>query len=355
MISVYFQLFFIIFFMKYLLTGVFILTVVIAGIFIFRKQFRPSANTKPVNVTKPPSYPLSIDIMRSKLYPGSEIVIEETLSPESNYNRYIASYKSDGLKIYALLTVPKGNPPAGGWPVIIFNHGYIPPEVYRTTERYIAYVDALARNGYIVFKPDFRGNGQSEGQPEGAYYSPAYAVDDLNAITSIKKYKEANPNRIGVWGHSMGGNVALRDIVVNLKDIKATVIWAGVVGSYSDLMNNWQRKVPYQPSERELALRNRNRQKIIQQYGTPETNPEYWRSIDPTYFISDITTPVQLHHGLADEEVPVLFSEELKNKLEKAGKSVELYTYPGADHNISGYSFNIAMEKTINFFNRYLK
>ena len=33
--------------------------------------------------------------------------------------------------------------PEGGFPAIVFIHGYIPPSVYRTTERYVAYVDAL--------------------------------------------------------------------------------------------------------------------------------------------------------------------------------------------------------------------
>jgi dipeptidyl aminopeptidase/acylaminoacyl peptidase len=239
--------------------------------------------------------------------------------------------------------------------VIVFNHGYIPPTEYRTTERYIAYTDAFSRNGYIVFKPDYRGNGLSEGKPEGAYYSPAYAIDDLNAIASIKKYSNADKNRIGLWGHSMGGNITLRDLVVDQQDIKAAVIWGGVVGSYDDLMNNWQRKVTYQPPPRELALRNNYRQNLIQQYGTPKSNPEFWNQIDPTYFVKDINVPIQLHQGSNDEEVPVLFSESLFNKLKQAGKTVEYYTYPGADHNISEPSFSIAMNRSVDFFNKYLK
>ena len=79
------------------------------------------------------------------------------------------SYLSDGLRIYGLLTVPIADKPKNGWPVVIFNHGYIPPTQYRTTERYVAYVDRFAGNGYIVFKSDYRGNGLSEGQPEGSY------------------------------------------------------------------------------------------------------------------------------------------------------------------------------------------
>lgn len=55
--------------------------------------------------------------MRQQIYPGSDIAIEQTLPAGSNYNQYIASYKSDGLTIYALLTVPQGEKPKNGWPM----------------------------------------------------------------------------------------------------------------------------------------------------------------------------------------------------------------------------------------------
>ncbi len=297
--------------------------------------------------------PLMISQMRKRSYPGSPIIKEQTLPPNDNYNSYIASYKSDGLKIYALLTVPIGVKPKNGWPVILFNHGYIPPTQYRTRERYVAYVDAFAKNGYIVFKPDYRGNGSSEGKPEGAYYSPAYTVDDLNALSSLRRYKDVNPNKIGVWGHSMGGNITLRDLVVEPKWIQAAVIWGGVVGSYKDLLS-WHDPT-YHPSGGEGILRVRTHSQLSKQYGTPDTNPAFWHSIDPTYNLADISAPIQLHHGESDIEVPLEFSFSLYDKLKKAGKTVEFYSYPGADHNISDPSFSLAIERSISFFNKYLK
>src|SRR3990167_1992256 len=184
--------------------------------------------------------PLSIETLRNGEYPGSDIVLEQTLAQGANYKKCVASYKSEGLKIYALLTVPNGTKPASGWPVIVFNHGYIPPAQYKTTERYVAYVDGFARAGYIVLKPDYRGHGSSEGDPAGAYGSNAYTIDVLNAVASIKKYSGVNIDRIGMWGHSMGGYITFRNMVVS-KDVKAGVIWAGVVGSYANLLNNWRR------------------------------------------------------------------------------------------------------------------
>ncbi len=324
--------------------------VLVLGLIFWGKSRKPTEQILPVKIT----YPLQIAEMRKKDYPGSDVVVEQKLPNGVNYKRYIASYKSEGLKIYGLLTVPTGKVSTGGWPIIIFNHGYIPPDVYKTTERYVAYVDGFARSGYVVFKPDYRGHGESEGSPEGAYYSPSYTIDVLNALASIKRLPYVNKDKIGMWGHSMGGHITLRSMVID-KDIKAGVIWGGVVASYKDMAEGWRRVRPWQPSLRESQNIRPARQQLIDTFGTFETNKEFWDSISPIAYISDISGPLELHHGLADEEVPWEFSESLKNALEKAGKTVEYYTYDGADHNLSGKAFNLAMSRSIAFFDRYLK
>lgn len=347
--------------MKKILVVVIVIAIVIAILFLlpFKKKSQNNPVLRNTNdgglINELNS--LSVEYMRKQEYPGSDIVIEQTLPAGSNYSRYIASYRSDGLKIYALLTVPQGEKPKAGWPVIIFNHGYIQPEQYRTTEKYIAYTDAFSRNGYIVFRSDYRGHGSSEGKPEGAYYSPAYTIDILNAVSSIKKYKDADPKNIGMWGHSMGGMITLRSMVTT-KDIKAGVIWAGVVASYEDLANNWRHPdlnpKPFIPSEREQSARRPGRQQLIEKYGSFEKNPEFWRSISPISFADNISGPVQLHHGTADGEVPLLFSQRLEEALKKANKPVELYTYEGDDHNLSN-NLGSALDRSVEFFDKYLK
>jgi dipeptidyl aminopeptidase/acylaminoacyl peptidase len=294
------------------------------------------------------SLPLQIDAMRARAYPGSDIVIEATLDPGVNYNRYYVSYLSEGLKIYALMTVPSGEKPATGWPVIIFNHGYIPPNVYRTTERYIAYVDQIASNGYIVFKSDFRGHDRSEGTPGGVYTGPNYTIDVLNAVASVKKYPDADPNRIGMWGHSMGGYITLRSMVIS-QDIKAGVIWAGVVAPYPDLFTRWNagaRNTVPEPGSWVYSLE--------QQYGSAATNPDFWDSISANAYLEDLDRPIQIHHGTADHEVPIEFSQMLYDEMQEAGQVAEFYSYEGDNHNIS-ISFSLAMQRSVEFFDRYVK
>jgi uncharacterized protein len=312
--------------------------------------------TEPPPTPTPTLHPMMIEALRQGSYPGSAIEIHEVIAPsefapDGNYTRYYASYLSEGYRIYGLLTIPPGEMPPGGWPAIVFNHGYIRPDMYRTTERYVGYVNGLANSGYIVFRIDYRGHGRSEGRASGAYGSTGYTADVLNAVAALKQYPLVNPEKIGMWGHSMGGYLTLRAMVVS-PDIKAGVIWAGVVGSYPDMLTRWRRGAGPTPTPPPLASGWRD--DWLATFGTPEENPAFWSAISANSYLAYLSGPVQLHHGTADATVPAHFSETLYNELQAAGQYAELHLYPGDDHNI-GASFNTAMARTVAFFDRYLK
>jgi uncharacterized protein len=305
----------------------------------------------PTPIATPTLHPMSIPAMRAGDYPGSEITIVKELDKGLNYRRYYSYYLSEGLKIYALLTIPEGDMPEGGFPAIVFNHGYIPPDVYRTTERYIAYVDEIAKAGYVVFRIDYRGHDASEGEATGAYGSPGYQIDVLNAVSSIKQLPEVNPDKIGMWGHSMGGYLTLRTMVIS-KDVKVGVIWAGVVASYTDLLYNWRRTGSFTPSPSSRGVGWRTA--WIEDFGTPEDNPVFWNSVSAASYLADLSGPLELHHGTEDEDVPLDFSIRLAEQARDANQIADLYTYEGDNHNISG-NFSTAMQRTIAFFDKFLK
>jgi dipeptidyl aminopeptidase/acylaminoacyl peptidase len=317
--------------------------------------FTPSASltptTTPLPTATPIPHPMSIIALRNGEYPGSEITIVRELDRGSNYRRYYSYYLSEGLKIYALLTIPMADAPEGGFPAIVFNHGYIPPDVYRTTERYIAYVDEIAKSGYVVFRIDYRGHDASEGEASGAYGSPGYAIDVMNAVASIKQLDEVNPQKIGMWGHSMGGYLTLRSMVAS-QDVKVGVIWAGVVASYPEMLYNWRRTGSFTPSPSSRGVGWRTA--WLEEYGTPDDNAAFWDSVSATSYLTDLSGPIQLHHGTLDEDVPLEFSIRLAEQARGVGKVADLYTYEGDNHNISG-NFSTAMQRTIDFFDAYLK
>lgn len=96
------------------------------------------------------------------------------------------------------------------------------------------------------------------------------------------------------------------------------------------------------------------RQNLIDQYGTPEQNPQFWNSISANSYVKDISGPIQLHHAKDDSHVPFNFSEKLNSQLQEADKLVEFYPYENDDHNLTN-SFGTAMDRSVEFFDRYLK
>jgi dipeptidyl aminopeptidase/acylaminoacyl peptidase len=140
--------------------------------------------------------------------------------------------------------------------------------------------------------------------------------------------------------------------MVITKDVKAGVIWAGVVASYPDMLTRWRREtgavVTPTPSARAW------RRSLINLYGSPEENPEFWASISANSCLHDLSGPIQLHHGTADADVPLEFSELLFYQMLAANQYVEFHKYEGDNHNISN-SFGTAMQRTIEFFDRYVR
>lgn len=236
---------------------------------------------KPENIL----HPMAIESLRDRDYPGGEFVIDRELIDKPNYKQYVVYYLSEGLKIYGLLTIPTTPKPANGYPAVVFVHGYIPPAQYSTINNYASYQDYLARAGFITFKPDLRGHGRSEGEAVGAHYSEKYVVDTLYAISYLKELPEADPDRIGYWGHSNGGEIGLRVVVVS-EDVKAASLWAGVVGSYENMFETINDQISFLQDAPDIDL--------VLENGLPSANPEFWSQLDPYSYLGDISAAMQI-------------------------------------------------------------
>ena len=295
---------------------------------------------------------MTIPYLRTKIYDSSlgEVTPVDTFG---EYTSYLTSYVSDGFKINGLLTKPSGEEPDGGWPAIVFVHGYLPPSSYQTTgQAYSAYVDYLARSGFVVFKIDLRGHGDSEGEPGGSYYSGDYIVDVLNAYSALQNSEFVKKDGIGVWGHSMAGNVLLRTVVTK-PEIPAGVVWGGAVYTYTDMREYGIQDSSYQPLPTNSSRTNR-RQQLFNTYGQVDPESEFWKQVIPINYLSDYKGAIQLHHAVDDNVVSVEYSRGLVKYLEKNNIAHELFEYSTGGHNISGESFTQAMERTVTFFREKL-
>ncbi|OGE16893.1 hypothetical protein A2858_03130 [Candidatus Daviesbacteria bacterium RIFCSPHIGHO2_01_FULL_36_37] len=305
-----------------------------------------------LNSPAPSPFPfeeLTIPFLRNKEFKSSLGELK-LVSSNGNYTSYLTSYTSDGLKINGLLTKPSGEMPSGGWPAIVFVHGYIPPKTYQTLEKYTMHVNFLASNGFVVFKIDLRGHGTSEGEAGGGYYSSDYIVDVLNARAALQNSDFVN--KVGLWGHSMAGNVVMRAFAAK-PEIPAVVIWAGAVYTYKDLADYGISDNSYQPLPSD-SERQRKRQELRNLYGDAKDGNPFWNLVAPTNYLNDLKGALSLNHAVNDDVVSIEYSRNLSRLLNDTLVTHELHEYPNGGHNINGSSFTQAMQNTVEFFKKYL-
>lgn len=295
---------------------------------------------------------MTIPALRKRTY-QSKLGESQVYQEGSLYTSYLTSYLSDGIRVNGLLTIPTGQRPAAGWPAIVFIHGYLPPTQYVTTERYGDYVDYLARNGFVVFKIDLRGHGQSEGKAGGGYFGSDYIVDTLNAYAALEKASFVNKKAIGLWGHSMAGNIVLRSMAAK-PIIPASVVWAGAVYSYLDQRKYGIQDQSYRPPDI-ASTQSKSRRLLFEKVGSPSASSEFWREVAPTNYLNDLKGAIAIHHAEDDPVVNIGYSRDLITLLDKTKVPHEFYTYPTGGHNLEEPSFSLAMQRTVEFFKKYLR
>lgn len=310
-----------------------------------------AAEEKTLTPTPMPFVEMTIPYLRNRTYTSS-MGTRTRIADSGTYMSYLTHYVSDGLKINALLTIPKGNMPLEGWPAIVFVHGYIPPTQYETTSNYVSYVDYLAKNGFVVFKIDLRGHGKSEGEAGGGYYSSDYVIDTLNAIAVLQTVDFVNPRHIGLWGHSMAGNVVMRAFA-SRPEIPAVVIWAGAGYTYADLAAYRISDSSYRPPT-VTTHRARSRQLLRDAHGDFSPANAFWKQVAVTDYLNDLKGAIEIHHAVDDAVVSIEYSRNLIHLLDSTKVPHELFEYAGGGHNISGLFFTTAMERTVEFFKKNL-
>ncbi|WP_119065604.1 alpha/beta hydrolase family protein [Aggregatilinea lenta] len=303
-----------------------------------------AAPGKPTATPAPPGTPdlyagLGIDDLAARNYGSGTLDVVQTMDTGDDFTRSLIAYSSDGLSIYGFMDVPPGD---GPFPVIIALHGYIDPAAYYTLDYTTLYADALARAGYLVLHPNLRGYPPSDSGPN--LFRVGMAIDVLNLIALVREVggtpgplQAADPERIGLWGHSMGGGISLRVLTVS-QDVDAAVLYSAMSG---DDEQNFA-------AIREWSGKTRG----LDEEDIPE---DVYVRVSPIFYLDRIQAPVSIHHGGADELVPLEWSEDLCTRLRALGKPVECYTYDGQPHTFVDDGNALFIQRTIRFFDAQLK
>jgi uncharacterized protein len=326
-----------------------ITTIVVVGIIIsfyfLQGRSQPAISLSPsilpisATVTPNTNHPLSIESLRARQFPYQTLKTVREITPTSR----IVSYLADDLTLNALLITPSGTPPTNGWPVVIVNHGHIPPDQYSTARSYINTSNYFASSGFIVLKPDYRGHDQSDGESSGRLLARSeYAVDVLSLLSAIDSLPQANPKKIFMYGHSMGGEVTLQVLETSTRVIAAT-LWAPSVTNLPQQVTHFMNRSRPTPGQAEKFQD--QYESFIKQYPVSQIT-----SIEN---LDKVSVPLNLHHGTNDESVPYSWGTTLNGKLKENGNTVNFYSYSGDNHDISR-NFGKALSKDVEFFKSFV-
>ena len=264
---------------------------------------------------------LSIPALRARTFGPGEIRLHDVSVRRPTYTSYVMTYLSDGLRVTGIASIPVGS---GPFPVVLLNHGYALPSRYETGEGTRVMSDALASHGFLTLASDYRGLGGSDDNTSlNLGIRLEFAIDILSLAAAVRSLPEARTRPIGIWGHSLGGELALRAAVVD-GNIGPVAVWA-----------------PMSPWMDDLAA----------YYRLPagESSMDLRTTLSTGNYLSQIRGPIDIHQGEADQVVNPAWAGKIHRALLSEGIRSTLHLYPDQGHLLDSAA-GIVVSTTTAFF-----
>ena len=301
---------------------------------------QPAPSSTPTLSSTPDPYSgLRIEELAEQEFGGGRLEIGDWARTSPFFSQALFQYPSDGLTIHGFINTPVRE---GPFPVVIVLHGNVDKDDYQTLSYTARYADALAETGFVVLHPNFRNFPPSD-QGKNPF-GIGYTRDVLNLIEIVRAQagqagplEKADPDSIGLFGHSMGGEIAQRIITVD-REIDAALLYSSMSGSASD---NYEVVLKWSDEASEYEEYEDAPEKVLEE-------------ISPYFYLDRIQAAVSIHHGTEDI-LPPEWSEELCHVLKDAGKTVECFTYNQMPHTFYGKKDQLLINHSVRFFREHLE
>jgi dipeptidyl aminopeptidase/acylaminoacyl peptidase len=218
----------------------------------------------------------------------------------------------DGTRLEGILTLPAGYESGKRYPFLVLPHGG--PESNDTFE-FDDFSRLIAGFGYVVLQPQYRGSTGYGSEFLQAIYQHFgdRAYNDVDSATDFAVAQGwADPNRLAIFGWSAGGFMTSWTVTQTHR-YKAAIEGAGITDWLSFIPTSDIAQVDY---DRRLQ----------------EKDASALLGFSAVMFADQVTTPLLILHGEADERVPMLQGREFFVLLAERGKTVRMVTYPGSPH-----------------------
>jgi dipeptidyl aminopeptidase/acylaminoacyl peptidase len=249
------------------------------------------------------------------------------------------TWKSDRFDVQGWLVYPLDFDASKRYPMITIIHGG--PSAESLPSYGNRFVAALSSRGYFVLEPNPRGSfGGGEAFTAANVKDFGYGDwrDDLAGIDKAIASAPIDPNRLGLFGWSYGGYMAMWAETQTTR-FKAIVAGAGVV--------NWQ----------SYYGQNKIDQWMIPFFGASVyDDPGVYAKSSPITFIKNSRTPVLILQGERDEEVPAPQSFEFYHAMRALGVPSQLVVYADEGHAMRKPKDAIDILERMNaWFDRYVR
>ena len=238
--------------------------------------------------------------------------------------------------LYYKLYKPNNMAPGKKYPVIVNVYGGPHAQRVRNIWEGADFTQYMLQQGYIVFQLDNRGSNYRGTAFEFPIYEKLGQVEVDDQITGVKYLHDlpfVDKDRIGIYGHSYGGYMALMAMFTAGDYFKAGVSGAPVT--------DW---LLYDTHYTERYLNH------------PKSNADGYEQSSVYPYISGLNAPLLVYHGMADDNVLFTNTTKLIKALQDENKQFELMTYPGSKHSMRGKKVKIHLNNTImSFFDRHFK
>jgi uncharacterized protein len=324
-------------------------------------------------------YPYTIAGLREHDYRGGKIRVGEQIDETDIYTSYPIEYPSDGLTITGVMQVPRmGEAP---YPVIVMNHGFFNRDAFRSGDGTDRAAEFLNRRGYLTLSSDYRSWGGSE-TGYSLFYS-GLVIDVINLLNGIPSIPEADPERIGMWGHSMGGGITLKILAVtggrvapndneghietNMPEVRAAILYSTVSADDADIIDRWGPGCigDIAAGERLYGCNSSDvlpldlPPGLIQAYKQAAYDPDLLKQVAALHHLDDVSVPVQFHYGTEDgmfiSGTPPEWSQKAYDGFVEAGKQAEIFAYEGEGHSFLADQWWAFMERCVRFFDENVK